>query len=77
MVEDIAMQYLIHTQLIEVSRDQCIIRSSYDCYTQILSPTCDEILNTYVFPNSQTWSGKHALDICQFYMKKPSTTLSL
>ena len=21
------------------------------CYTQILSPTCDEILNTYVFPN--------------------------
>ena len=33
------------------------------CYTQILSPTCDEILNTYVFPKSQTWSGKHALDV--------------
>ena len=27
------------------------------CYTQILSPTCDEILNPYVFPKSQTWSG--------------------
>ena len=26
-------------------------------YTQILSPTCDEILNTYVCPKSQTWSG--------------------
>ena len=26
-------------------------------YTQILPPTCDEILNPYVFPKSQTWSG--------------------
>ena len=33
------------------------------CYTQILSPTCYEILNPYVFPKSQTWSGKLALDI--------------
>ena len=32
-------------------------------YTQILSPTCDEILNPYVFPKSQTWSGNNALDV--------------
>ena len=38
-------------------------------YTQILSPTCDDILKTYVFPKSQTWSGKLALDINSTWKK--------
>ena len=33
------------------------------CYTQILSPSCDEILNPYVFPKSQNLVWKLALDI--------------
>ena len=33
------------------------------CYTQILQPTCDEILNPYVFPKYQKLEWKHALDI--------------
>ena len=59
-------QFVESTFVIDVPHHHISVVETYEvykilkigrCYTQILSPTCDEILNTYVFPKSQTWSG--------------------
>ena len=44
------------------------------CYTQILSPSCDKIYNTFIFPQYQTWSENSALDVDPTY--KTPTPLS-
>ena len=48
------------------------------CYTQILSPACDKIPNTYVCPKSQTWSENSAPDVDPTYKTTaPLSPLSL
>ena len=48
------------------------------CDTQILSPTCDNISNTLIFPQSQTWGENNALDVDPTYKNPaPLSPLSL
>ena len=46
------------------------------CYTQIFSPACDKISNTFIFPQSQTWSEKNVPDVDPTY-KNSSIALTL
>ena len=46
------------------------------CYTQILSPTCDRIPNTNIFPQIPKLEVKHALGV-GFNIQNLSTALTL